>query len=205
MVMKRLVLVFALIPSAYGQIDDPTARFRAVEKEMIIPALIEYEPPPHHSPIGGRRITGFAHDDHELGPTISSGISFRVSPVGMIVGKDKKVHAVALTWETLRIQLSSTLKMINWNDATLTAEKIDGRKVLVLDFEEIMPARIAWPRVSYNTRVWIPIDRDIVLELSLNGSSPELRAVLKQSLSKLRIKRYRELEQGSATPVAGSP
>jgi hypothetical protein len=184
--------LFALLSTtaaAEAQSEAPGERLRRLAKERIIPTFVDYEPPEEfvHS---DTRVVGF------MSATPSArwfgAISFKLVPVGLVLAADKTVRSVPLTWNDLK-RIAQNLPSPLWIKPELSEVTIDGRRVLVVDFEKLGGSPSAIP-ARYGCRFWIPIEKDVVLEVSIGATTPDLKATLKKSVSSMRIKRYHPIE-----------
>lgn len=195
--MKPFALfsVVFLVTSAFAQTDDPRARLRALSQQQIIPALIEYEAPSPffraHSVDGKPPAPEFYHPQNGRERSLAE-IKFHLNPVGMWVGEGKSAHTKPLSWEELKAA-ALRLPSDQLVDRELKEETIDGKKVLILDYRSLLGTGAPWP-CFYVSRIWIPIDQDVVVEGMIVCSTPELRSSLRGALGKMRIHRYYALK-----------
>ena len=196
--MKPLTLaVLAFIAgSAHAQTDDPRARFRTLSQEQIIPSFIEYEAPSPffraHSYQEKPPVPEFYHPQNG-GERLLAEIKFHLTPVGMWIGEGKVAHAKSLTWEELKAAAIEVQTPQRIEQKRLSEEEIAGKKVLILDYEALLDSSAPWPRF-YVSRIWIPIDKDVVVEGMIVCSTPEFRATLRGALSTMRIHKYHALK-----------
>jgi hypothetical protein len=192
MKLLALLLLVVLTENIFAQSGDPRVRFRALSEEQIIPTFIEYQAPSPffraHSVDGKPPIPEFYHPQNG-GERSLAEIKFHLSPVGMWIGEGKNVHSKPLTWEDLKAKGAEVNTPQRIERKLLSEEKIEGKKVLILDYEALLDSSAPWPRF-YVSRIWIPIDEDVVVEGMIVCSTPELRATLRSALSAMHIHKY---------------
>jgi hypothetical protein len=193
----NLSITFPLLlaASAFAQSDDPRVRLRALSQQQIIPAFIEYEAPSPffraHTVEGKPPAPEFYHPQNGSERSLAE-IKFHLNPVGMWVGEGKSVHSKSPTWEELK-SAATRLPSEQLVDRELKEETIDGKKVLILDYRSLLGSGAPWP-CFYVSRIWIPIDEDVVIEGMIVCSTLEARTALRGALAKMRIHRYHQLK-----------
>jgi len=111
----------------------------------------------------------------------------------MWVGEGKSVHSRLLGWDDLKALAAEVKTPQRIERKHLSEEEIEGKKVLILDYEALLDSSAPWPRF-YVSRIWIPIAEDVVVEGMIVCSTLEFRTTLRAALNAMHIHKYHVLK-----------
>ncbi len=184
--------------------SDPREELRSYEKLLIIPEVLEYDPPepffrarPYNNEIAKPEFYHPKNGGYEL----SAEIKFSKRPVGVWIGEGKRLFQKPVFWDDLKQEIQKVGSAVEGSVA-LTEVHITGCRVLLLDYRQHLHGGAPWPEF-FITKAWFPIDEHLVIEGHIVCSSETLRAALRERLLSMKIHKWKQLEQ-SADPSSGT-
>jgi hypothetical protein len=190
-----LILVCLLATSAIAQ-EAVREQFRRHQNALLIPEYVECEPPPPFFRAQRYKdnppAPNFYHPKNG-GSELSAELKFSFQPVGVWMGEGKRVFQRPITWTELREEIQKKGQIVE-GTTTVSESLLDGKRVLLFDYQQHLSDAAPW-RHFYITKLWIPVDDNIVVEGSIVCSSPELRQSLRDALLKIKIRKYKTKEE----------